>query len=266
RRELGEAVVLADEDRRQPPEGGDVHRLDEDPALDGAVAEEDDRDRIRHGEPCGERRAEREWNVAADHAGRAEEPVLAVDQMHRPAEPSAEAGVAAHQLRHHRPHWRALRQRVSVGAVPGVDDVVVAELRADPDGYRLLPGGEVDEAVHLVRARELADPLLEGADPPHLPQELVLVYAATGDSSTAATIFAASGRRYCSIGSEYGIVASSAQTSCTGAFSDEKPSEAASAAITAAAEPCRVDWSTTTSRPVFSTDARIVEVSSGASV
>ena len=87
-----------------------------------------------------------------------------------------------------------------------------------------------------------------------------------GDSSTAATIFAASGSRYCSIGSEYGIVASSAQTSCTGAFSDEKPSEAASAAITAAAEPCRVDWSTTTSRPVFSTDARIVAVSSGASV
>ena len=44
------------------------------------------------------------------------------------------------------------------------------------------------------------------------------------------------------------------------------PADAASAAITAAADPCRVDWSTTTSRPVFATDSRIVGRSSGASV
>src|SRR5207248_3987346 len=134
----------------------------------------------------------------------------------------------------------------SVRPVPRVDDVVVPELRADADGDRLLPGREMDEPVHLVRARQPADPLLEGADPPHRAEELVVGYAATGDSTTAAVIFAASGMRYCSIGSLYGIVASSAVTSWTGAFSEEKPSEATSAAITAAAEPCRVDWSTTT--------------------
>ena len=49
-------------------------------------------------------------------------------------------------------------------------------------------------------------------------------------------------------------------------MSEAKPSDATSAAITAAAEPWRVDWSTTTSRPVFSTEPRIVAVSSGASV
>ena len=54
---------------------------------------------------------------------------------------------------------------------------------------------------------------------------------------------------------------------CTiGAFSDENPCSATSPAITVAAEAWRVAWSTSTSRPVFSTDSRIVFVSSGASV
>ena len=54
---------------------------------------------------------------------------------------------------------------------------------------------------------------------------------------------------------------------CTiGAFSDENPCSATSPAITVAADACRVAWSTSTSRPVFSTDSRIVCVSSGASV
>ena len=82
-------------------------------------------------------------------------------------------------------------------AVPGVHRVVVAQLRAHADGDRLLSGGEMDEAVHLVRARQAADPLLEGADPPHLAQQPF--YAGTGASPTAcwtaAAILAASGIR-----------------------------------------------------------------------
>jgi hypothetical protein len=30
--------------------------------------------------------------------------------------------------------------------------------------------------VHLVRARQLTDPLLEGADPPHRPQKVVVTH------------------------------------------------------------------------------------------
>ena len=102
RRELGEAVVLADEDRRQPPERRQVDGLDEDAALDRAVAEEDDRDpRRRPSSRAREGAAERERDVAADDAGRAEQAVLDVDEVHRAAEPAAEAAVAAHQLGHH---------------------------------------------------------------------------------------------------------------------------------------------------------------------
>ena len=69
-----------------------------------------------------------------------------------------------------------------------------------------------------------------------------------------------------SSGSLYGIVASSAVTCTIGAFSDENPCSATSPAITVEADACRVAWSTSTSRPVLSTDSRIVCVSSGASV
>ena len=80
------------------------------------------------------------------------------------------------------------------------------------------------------------------------------------------TILSSSGSTQASSGSLYGIVASSAVTCTIGAFSDENPCSATSPAITVEADACRVAWSTSTSRPVLSTDSRIVCVSSGASV
>src|SRR6476646_9437378 len=111
RGELGEAVVLADEDRGQPPEGCQVDRLDEDAALDGPVAEEHDRDRLAAGEARGERAPQRKRDVAADDAGRAEEAVTCIDDVHRAAHAPAEAVVASHQLRHQLVERRALRDR-----------------------------------------------------------------------------------------------------------------------------------------------------------
>ena len=199
RRELREAVVLADEDRRQPPQRGQVHRLGEDAALHGAVAEEHDCDRVASGEARSERAAQRERDVAADDAGGAEEAVLDVDEVHRAAEAAAESAFAAHQLGHDALERRAFRDRVTVRAMAAVDGVVVAQLRADADRDRLLTRAQMDEAVDLVRAREPADPLLEDADPPHGAEELELVQAGTGASPstccTAVTTLVASGRR-----------------------------------------------------------------------
>src|SRR6185503_9330430 len=110
-RELGVAVVLADEDERQRPERREVDRLHEVPRLDRAVAEEHHRDRIRAAEPRGERAPERERDGAAEAA--------------------AEAGIAPHQLGHDPLGARSLRERVPVRAVARVRVVVVAELRAD---------------------------------------------------------------------------------------------------------------------------------------
>ena len=76
-------------------------------------------------EAARERAPECERHIAAHDAGRAEEAVLDVDEVHRAAETTAEAAVAPHQLRHDAPERRALRDRVPVRAVVAVDRVVV---------------------------------------------------------------------------------------------------------------------------------------------
>ena len=159
--------------------------------LHGAVSEEDDRDRVVAAQPRGERAAERDRDGAADDAGRAHEAVLGVDDVHRPAEPAAEPGVASHQLRHQTVERRALRDRVPVRSVARVHGVVVAELRAHRRGDALLPDAEVDQAGHLAAAGERADLLLEQPDPPHRPEQAERLpgvqlghYAVTGADPT----------------------------------------------------------------------------------
>ena len=98
--------------------------------------------------------------------------MLDVDEVHRAAEAAADAALAAHELRHHACERRALRDRVPVGAVVAVDRVVRAKLPADADRDTLLADAQVDQAVHLVRARELPDALLERPDPPHGAKQL----------------------------------------------------------------------------------------------
>ncbi len=185
------------------------------PGLHGAVAEEDDRDRVVAAQPRRQRAAERDRDVAADDAGRAHEAVLDVDEVHRAAEPAAQPAVAPHQLRHHPLERRALRDRVPVRAVPRVHGVVVAQLRAHRRGDALLPDAEVDQPVDLVGALERADPLLEQPDPPHRREQAQRLlaaerrrrhaYAVTGaDPSTcctAATILSSLGMTHASSGS-----------------------------------------------------------------
>ena len=104
-----------------------------------------------------------------------------------------------------------------VSPVVRVDGIVVGELAAHADRNRLLTDAQVHEAVHLVRASQLSDALLEHADPPHAAKELdaeagvellrrhcVHAQAATGEEPTAcctaATILSSLGMRYSSIG------------------------------------------------------------------
>jgi hypothetical protein len=147
--------------------------------------------------------------------------VLDVDEVHRAAEAAAQAAVAAHQLRHDAPERRALRDRVPVCTVVAVHRVVAPQLAAHADRDRLLPDAQVHEAVNLVGAGELPDPLLERPDPPHASEQLDaerrvevvrrhgllhlrLPQAATVEEPTAcctaATILSSLGMRYSSIG------------------------------------------------------------------
>ncbi len=124
RRELGDAVVLADEDQRQVPERGEIDGLVEVPGLDRPVAEEGDRNLVRAAQLGGERIARGQRQIAADDAGRAHQAVGAIDEVHRSAEPLAEPGTTAHQLGHHRLHRSSLGERVPVRPVSAVDAVV----------------------------------------------------------------------------------------------------------------------------------------------
>ena len=129
--------------------------------------------------------------------------MLDIDQVHRAAEAAAETARAAHQLGHHAGGRSTLGERVPVRAMVAVDGVVGSKLPAHAGGDRLLADAQVHEPVDLVRAGELGDPLLEGADPPHRAEEVEggagVDQTPTGAEPTtcctASTIFASSGRR-----------------------------------------------------------------------
>src|SRR5581483_681947 len=147
RRELREAVVLADEHDRQPPERGEVQGLVEGAGLRRAVAEERDRDRAAQTADRG--RAERERDVSRDDAGRSHEADVRRRDVHRPALAATVARRASGELGEQARRVGALRERVSVRAVAAVDQVVAAKNRAGAGGDRLLPDPEVEESAEL---------------------------------------------------------------------------------------------------------------------
>ena len=83
--------------------------------LNGAVAEEHDRDRVVAAQPCRKRAPEGDRHVAPHHSRRAHEAMLHVDEVHRPTEPPAQAVVASEQLGHRAVERRPQHDRVPVG-------------------------------------------------------------------------------------------------------------------------------------------------------
>ena len=85
RGELGVAVVLAEEDHRQLPHGGEVHRLVERALRRRAVAEERHRDAAVGAELGGRRRADRDRHAGGHDPVGAEDPELGIGDVHRAA-------------------------------------------------------------------------------------------------------------------------------------------------------------------------------------
>ena len=98
--------------------------------------------------------------------------------------------------------------------VPRIDGVADAQLAAHRRGDALLADTQVNEAVHLVRALQPADLLLEQPDPPHRREQVQRLlaterrrghYAPTGAAPTtcctAVTILSSSGSTQASSGS-----------------------------------------------------------------
>ncbi len=171
-RELGVAVVLAEEDHRQLPDRGEVDRLVERTVRHRAVAEERDHDTAVASQLRGGRGTGRDRQARADDSVGAEDPECRIGDVHRTAAPAVRALVLGHQLGEHPERVETLGEAVTMAAMGGRDHVGRAERPAGAHGRRLLPDRQVHEARHLAVAVERGHTLLESADHEHPPVHL----------------------------------------------------------------------------------------------
>ena len=160
-------VVLADEDDRQRPGRGEVHRLVRRALPGGAVAEEGDRRLPRPAQLRGQRRAAGMWKPGADDPVAAEDVEREVGDVHRAAEPLAVARSLAEHLGHHPAQVGSGRDQVAVGAVMPDEIVGVPHRARRADGDRLLPDAAVRGPEDDALLEELRGAILEAADQRH---------------------------------------------------------------------------------------------------
>ena len=171
RRAHPELVVDDQEDDRQLPERGQVHRLAEGALVGGAVAHHRE-DRVVGLEVvAGERDAGRQRQAAADDAVAAEEAPLPVEQVHRAAAALRAAVDAPEQLRHDGVRMSSARERLAVLAVGRHQVVGFRERLCGADDRGLLADAEVQEAADLRLRVHLTRALLEAADQHHLRED-----------------------------------------------------------------------------------------------
>ncbi len=101
RGELGIPVVLAEEDHRELPDGGEVQGLVEGALRHRAVTEEGHRDAPVAPELRGRGRPRRDRHAGRHDAVGAEDPELRVGDVHGPTPAAVRALVLAHQLGEH---------------------------------------------------------------------------------------------------------------------------------------------------------------------
>ena len=117
RRVLHIKIVLADENDRQLPDGGEIERLVKSPDIGRAVAEETDRHVFLAEILRAPGRAAGDWQMRADDRIRPEHAVLDRSQMHRAALATHQADVAQHQLAEHALHRGAPGERMRMAAI-----------------------------------------------------------------------------------------------------------------------------------------------------
>ena len=167
RGELGIPIVLAEEDDRKLPDGGEIQRLVERSLCHRPVTEERDGHTAVAPELGRRRRPGRNRQAGGHDAVGAEDPELGVGDVHGAAAAAIRALVLAHQLGEHPGRVQTLGQAVTMTAMGRGDDVRGTQGPAGSDGRRLLPGGEMDEAGDLAVAVERRHALLEAADHEH---------------------------------------------------------------------------------------------------
>src|SRR5262245_3826919 len=165
------AVVLADEDHGQLPEGGEVERLVELALGHRAVSEVAEYDLVATLVLDGESRPGGQGQVRAHDTVAAQEVDALVEEVHRAALALGKPVPAAEEFGHHAPGIGALGDAVAVLAV-GRDHVVLrAYHRGGTYCHRLLADVEVEKPADLAQSVHLGGLFLEASEQLHLVQQ-----------------------------------------------------------------------------------------------
>ncbi len=155
-------VVLADEQDRQAPDGGQVEALVERAVVDGAVAEERDAHAVGPEEAVAVAGPGGHQDAGPDDPARPQEADLGREEVHAAAPAARAAGGAPEQLGHELARRDALRQRVAVTAVGAEHRVVRPEVGGDAGRDRLLAdvgvAGALDQAAGVGARQRLLGP------------------------------------------------------------------------------------------------------------
>ncbi len=161
------AVVLADQDDREVPEGGEVDRLVEGPGPGRPVAEAGHRHPVGALEARRQTGADRDGDSGADDPGREQEARRRVGDVHGTALPRVDAARLGEDLGHQRADRDALGELVVEPAVGCHQLVVAPEHRAERRGDGLLAGRRPVGAGELAPRETAPHPFVAGADEHH---------------------------------------------------------------------------------------------------
>lgn len=168
RRVLHVQVVLADEQHRQLPYGGQVQGLVEGADVGGSVPEEGDRELSGPAEFRRPGGADRHREVGADDGVGAEHERVGLGEVHRAALGPAQPRGPLHEFGEALLRGGTPGHGVVVAAVGGEDVVVVAQGGARADGDRLVACGEMGGALDEALEEQVVGSLLGAADEGHL--------------------------------------------------------------------------------------------------
>ena len=162
-----ELVVLADEDDRQRPGRGEVHRLVRGTLAGCSVAEEGDGGLSGSAQLRGQRSAAGVREPRADDPVAAEDVEREVGDVHRASESLAVARPLPEHLGHHPAQVGSGRDQVAVRTVVADEVVRAAHDAGGADGDRLLPDAAVRRSEDDALLEELCGPVLEAANQRH---------------------------------------------------------------------------------------------------
>ena len=163
------AVVFADQQQGQFPQGGDVQRLHEHALVGRAVAEE------AHGNPPlavqlrGEGRAGADGQAGADDAVGADDAFGEIGHVHGAAHAFADPGLKCIDFRQHGLRVAALGQVMAVAAVRAGNRVAVIQVRTHARGDGLLTDVQVYAAGQFAGMEIIPQPFLGAPDQHHGP-------------------------------------------------------------------------------------------------